>query len=719
MKRFLSIVLALAVAFPILVFPSASPGVAQGDEGYGWTLQNPLPTECGLRGVWGSSASDIFAVGLAGTIVHYNGSSWAPMFRSDGLLQDVWGSAWNDVFVAGSDQWAVIGKVLHYDGSEWTEIYTDSEISLSGIWGSAWNDVWAVGHRSSGGTGAILHYNGSGWTEVPVSADVIHGVWGSAGNDVFAVGDNGTLLHYNGSSWSSMTSPTTTYLYAVWGSAGKDVFAVGYEGVIVHYNGSYWSLLSSGTQKSLEGIWGSSASDVFAVGEDGRIYHYDGADWSLMTSPTSVTLNGVWGSSATDVWAVGDDGVILHYGPLPDSTVDPASVDFGTVTVGSSSSPETVTVSNDGIASLVIGTITMKGANAGQFSKQNDNCSGQTLAPGASATLEVVFTPTSEGAKPAALSIPSNDPDENPFNVPLSGTGTAPPVPNALTLTAEPTNITADGTSTSTLTATVEDQYGSPVPDGTDVVFSTDHGALGSSTVTKQTSGGVATATLTSEPSSETIIATVTAAADGVSDATAVFFIPEGGAEVVESQTETVTDSGTITDTPTGGDVTIDASGDHNVTTAKYADNPGGTPTFQSTDDYYDVHLDDDTGVDGITIEFCPATPDTVIYYWDGADWLDASDQSYAPATGCMVVTINVSTFPSLSDLTGLVFASGVPIPGDADGDGDVDVFDLVKVKRIILGLEPATPGADANQDGEVDVFDLVKIKRIILGLDA
>ena len=57
-------------------------------------------------------------------------------------------------------------------------------------------------------------------------------------------------------------------------------------------------------------------------------------------------------------------------------------------------------------------------------------------------------------------------------------------------------------------------------------------------------------------------------------------------------------------------------------------------------------------------------------------------------------------------------------IPGDANGDGVVNVLDLVKVKRIILGLDPPTCGADANLDGTVNVFDLVKVKRIILGLD-
>jgi len=34
------------------------------------------------------------------------------------------------------------------------------------------------------------------------------------------------------------------------------------------------------------------------------------------------------------------------------------------------------------------------------------------------------FKPTASGAKTASLTIPSNDPDENPVNVSLSGTGT-------------------------------------------------------------------------------------------------------------------------------------------------------------------------------------------------------------------------------------------------------------------------------------------------------
>lgn len=265
---------------------------------------------------------------------------------------------------------------------------------------------------------------------------------------------------------------------------------------------------------------------------------------------------------------------------------------------------------------------------------------------------------------------------------------TSAPAPS-IVLTANPVNIAADGLATSLLTATVNNQYGNPVPDGTEVVFNTDHGTLGSSTVTKQTSGGLATATLTSESSNETIIATVMATANGTSDATAVFFIPEGSPEVAESQTEIVSGSGNITNTSTGGDVNINAIGAHSITIAQYEDNPVGTPSFQATGNYYDVHLDDDTSVNSLTIEFWPVTVDTIIYYWDGANWLIASNQYYEPTTGSIKVTITASTFPRLSDLTGLILGPGYTLSR----------YQLT-VKTDPLGLSPAPTAVPASLDG-------------------
>ena len=104
-------------------------------------------------------------------------------------------------------------------------------------------------------------------------------------------------------------------------------------------------------------------------------------------------------------------------GTQPQISVTPTSHNFGSVTVGSSSS-KTFTVSNTGTADLLIGVINLTGAD--DFSLQNDNCSNQTISPGGNRTLQVVFTPGSTGAKTATLSIPSND---QTLLVPLTGEG--------------------------------------------------------------------------------------------------------------------------------------------------------------------------------------------------------------------------------------------------------------------------------------------------------
>jgi len=77
----------------------------------------------------------------------------------------------------------------------------------------------------------------------------------------------------------------------------------------------------------------------------------------------------------------------------PDITVDPTEIDFDYTEVYSSSSANTVTITNDGTDNLTIDTITISGADADKFHIQNDNCSGQILVPGNSANLEVVFRP--------------------------------------------------------------------------------------------------------------------------------------------------------------------------------------------------------------------------------------------------------------------------------------------------------------------------------------
>ena len=105
-----------------------------------------------LNGVWGSSPSDVFAVGERGTILHYDGSAWSAMASgTSNRLNGVWGSSSSDVFAVGEP-----GTILHYDGSAWSAMTSGATRSLRGVWGSSSSDVFVAG-----GYGTILYYNGT------------------------------------------------------------------------------------------------------------------------------------------------------------------------------------------------------------------------------------------------------------------------------------------------------------------------------------------------------------------------------------------------------------------------------------------------------------------------------------------------------------------------------------------------------------------------------
>ena len=198
----------------------------------------------------------------------------------------------------------------------------------------------------------------------------------------------------------------------------------------------------------------------------------------------------------------------------------------------------------------------------------------------------------------------------------------------------------------------------------------------------------------------------------------------EGGVGTTEAHSEAIDGSGTIdaTDTPEGmGDVTIDATGEHTLTVAKYTDNPGGTANFNA-ESYFDVHLDSAAGVNSLSVAFCPAEVDTVIWYWDGATWRPCSDQVFDPGPpACVVVTITAATAPNLEDLTGLYFGVGGPGDrGDVNRDGIIDVRDVRLIVQAVLGLVALNPDqrvlADVNGDGQITEADAQALAEWLIG---
>ena len=103
----------------------------------------------------------------------------------------------------------------------------------------------------------------------------------------------------------------------------------------------------------------------------------------------------------------------------------PASASFTDQTVGTTSSPKAISVSNNGTAPLNVGTPSITGANAGDYAISGNTCSGP-IAVNASCSISVTFTPGATGSRTATLGIPSDAPG-SPKNVSLSGNGVTAP----------------------------------------------------------------------------------------------------------------------------------------------------------------------------------------------------------------------------------------------------------------------------------------------------
>jgi hypothetical protein len=97
---------------------------------------------------------------------------------------------------------------------------------------------------------------------------------------------------------------------------------------------------------------------------------------------------------------------------------------------GSTSAAQAATLSNTGNAALTISGITIAGTNPTDFAiTTGTNACGTTLAAGASCSIYVTFTPASAASFAATLSVADNAAN-SPQTVALTGTGTAPVVPN-------------------------------------------------------------------------------------------------------------------------------------------------------------------------------------------------------------------------------------------------------------------------------------------------
>lgn len=190
------------------------------------------------------------------------------------------------------------------------------------------------------------------------------------------------------------------------------------------YNGGDWDafvskLNASGSALSYSTFIGGSGVD------DGKSIGTDNSNNVYITGYTTSSNYPTTGSAYDQSYnGNNSDAFVTKLGfpaSAPDISSYPASWNFEGINVGTIKD-KFIEVRNDGNADLNVTATTLTGTHAAEFSVYSGG-GAFILAPAAYRNVVVRFQPTGPGDKVAILNISSNDTDENPLQILLTGRG--------------------------------------------------------------------------------------------------------------------------------------------------------------------------------------------------------------------------------------------------------------------------------------------------------
>jgi hypothetical protein len=313
-----------------------SGGITDPDTGTAgqWVLEElDSPTAKNLSDVWGSARDDVFAVGEAGTILHYDGQAWSLVDTSSLPIQQdlfgVSGRSADDVVAVGANAHAVA-----WDGATWTllEIWPwpgGPYPAFRAVCPADDGLTWAV---ADDGTWISFGQGGGVSSQVPGGAGLF-GVRCLPGGDAYAVGHDhaafgSSAIHYlQKSNWSAheMGHEQTDNMYAVAGDQDWNCWAAGF----VDGQGSQvyrlieggWAIWETSPHELMDlhadaqaGLWaaGNTADDD----ERGVVQAWKGgAPIFEQEVPSTSRLRGVWVSpdgEPREIHAVGKGGALVR-----------------------------------------------------------------------------------------------------------------------------------------------------------------------------------------------------------------------------------------------------------------------------------------------------------------------------------------------------------------------------------------------------------------------
>ncbi len=282
------------------------------------------PTAQNLNAIWAVTASDVWAVGNAGAIAHWNGTSWSAVSSPTAQnLTTVSCFSATDCSAA-----ADAGQLIHWNGTAWSNVIDTGSEAFTSIALVSATDGWAVTAGTGTPRGRIFRWNGTTWSlNIDTGSQLFSSVQCVTSTNCWAAADSGQIYRWNGTAWSQFVDLGSQTWNGIRMNSASDGWVVGNGGAIYRWNGTAWSSVASSTTQNLRAVDCTSSTSCTAVGAGGKIVSWNGTAWSPVTSPTTNQLNGVDVVSSTAGYAVGVGGTIL------------TGVGYGGVTMGDPNNP--------------------------------------------------------------------------------------------------------------------------------------------------------------------------------------------------------------------------------------------------------------------------------------------------------------------------------------------------------------------------------------------
>lgn len=249
-------------------------------DGTSWSKLSNLPANTILNTIWGIGGQ--LYLGVA------DNSIWrlsvtdpqAPQWKVVDTLtasgtgtRALWGTSASDLWAVGPNNY-----LRHFDGQTWSKQQLGGVLALEGIWGGG-SQIWAVGKQSATQS-VVMTSMGTTWStdSGALSVGPLNAVWASSG-DAWAVGTTHSVLRRQGTNWANGSTATEIAkaqdLLAVWGTGAGTVFLAGAAGFVLRSDGSQFTDLKfeeTGTTQTLNRIAGTSdLSSIWTVGTKGTI----------------------------------------------------------------------------------------------------------------------------------------------------------------------------------------------------------------------------------------------------------------------------------------------------------------------------------------------------------------------------------------------------------------------------------------------------------------